>query len=238
MHPDLPRLLDLQTKDQHLASLSAQKRTLLAERMALDAVLERHRNEVASAKRTADEMAQRRDTMATSLETQRLKQEKRRERLDTERTPRVAAQLLADLEMARGILSQEETDWLRLAEDVGSRQAGVAEHESHLAAAGSEQAEARAAIATRLEALEVDVNVAQREREAAASHLDKTLRGRYDRLRSSRKVEVVVPVDRGSCTACYTSIPSSRLGPLHADGVLLDGCPNCGAIIYLLEAVR
>ncbi len=237
MHPDLPRLLDLQAKDQHLAGLLAQRKAVMVERAGLETALERHRNEIAAAKRSAEELKQRRDALSGKLDKQRSQQEKRKERLEQERNPRIVTQLMADFEMARGILAQEESDWLQLSDEEEGRGRLVHDAEVRLEQATAEQAPAREEFAQRLAAIEAEVTAAQGEREAAASQIEKNLRTRYDRLRSARKTVVVVPVEHGTCTGCFTAIPSSRVGPLQHDGVLIEGCQSCGAIIYLPSAV-
>lgn len=236
MHPDLPKLLDLQAKDQRLASIAARLVDLAAERAALDAALDGARAQLASATRGADEAARRRDAAEQKLETQRSNQERRRTRLEQERNPRVAAQLMADVELARSILAQEESEWMRLAEEATGRQRVVGEAEAHLAALEAEQAELRGDIAAREAAVQGEHDAAHAEREAAAAQLDRPLRIRYDRLKSGRLKEVMVPATNATCTACFTQIPRSRVGQLAADSVLLEGCEMCGAILYLVEA--
>ena len=237
MHPDLPKLLEVQVKDRRLAELDVRAQAILAERATLDALLERARAEVASAERAVNDMTRRRDEAEQKLETQRAQHEKRRLRLETERNPRVAAQLLGDVELGRNILAQEEAEWLRMADDVNARAAVARAAAERLAAAEGEQAGARAEIDGRAAELAGEVAIAQAERDVAAGQLDVKLRLRYDRLRKTRKNEILVPADKGTCTACYTSIPRSQIGPLEANGILIDGCEMCGAIIYVAEVV-
>jgi predicted nucleic acid-binding Zn-ribbon protein len=235
MHPDLPKLLDVQGKDRHLSEVTARREELAAERQALDAAAETARQQVAQAERIAADTATRRDEREKKLEAQRAMQEKRRARLDQERSPRVAAQLMADVEMARAILAQEESEWMRLAEEATARQAAVASLEARFEALGAEQADARATLADREATVAAEQAAAQAERDTAAAGLDRALRVRYDRLHSSRRSEVLVPAVNATCTACYTAIPRSRIGRLQADGLLLEGCEMCGAILYLEE---
>jgi predicted nucleic acid-binding Zn-ribbon protein len=237
MHPDLPKLLEVQVKDRRLAELDARAAVITAERAQLDAALQQGRDAVASADRAAADAARRRAEAETKLEAQRVQHERRRARLDQERNPRVAAQLLADVELGRNILAQEESEWVRMADDVATRDTAVRAANDRLTAALAEQSDARAALDARMADIDSDLAVARAERDASASHLDRTLRIRYDRLRKSRKTEVLVPAQNTTCTACYTAIPRSRIGQLQADGILIDGCEMCGAIIYLAEAV-
>ena len=237
MHPDLPKLLDVQAKDRRLAELDVRTQEIAAARATLDAALERARSEVAAADRAGTEAVRRRDDAEQKLETQRVQHERRRQRLETERNPRIAAQLLADVELGRNILAQEESDWIRMSDDVVARTAAVHAATERLAAAEAEQAAERAELAEREAALAVELSEARAERETSASQLDRALRVRYDRLRHSRRTEILVPASNATCTACYTAIPRSRIGRLQSDGILIDGCEMCGAIIYLAEAV-
>jgi len=239
MHPDLPKLLDVQIKDRRLAEIMLRVDEIETERAALDVALDRVRSEIASATRTADDISRRRDELAVKLEGTRVKHEARRQRLEQERNPRVAAQLMADVELGRSILTQEEGEWLRLSEDASARAGAVKGAHERLAVLEAEQNEARAALRDRMAALEGDLVGARGEREASASQLDRALRIRYDRLRGSRTTEILVPAGNPSghatCTACFTAIPRSRIGRLQAEGLLLDGCEMCGAIVYLAE---
>jgi predicted nucleic acid-binding Zn-ribbon protein len=235
MHPDLPKLLDVQGKDRRLAETAGQIAALAAERAALDAALEAARNQISTLTRASLDAAIRRDEREQKLENQRTLQEKRRERLESERNPRVAAQLMADLDLARSILAQEESEWMRLAEDATQRSAAVTAAEAALVEIEASQAEQRGDLDARQQAAQAEHDVAAGEREVAARDLDRTLRLRYDRLRGSRRTEVLVPATNATCTACYTAIPRSRIGQLQADGILLDGCEMCGAILYLAE---
>jgi predicted nucleic acid-binding Zn-ribbon protein len=236
MHPDLPKLLDVQGKDRRLAETAGVLSQLAAERAALDAALESARQQIASLERAVAEVATRREEREKKLENQRNLQERRRERLEQERNPRVAAQLMADIELARSILTSEETAWLQLAEELSQREASLAAAQGSLAELEASQAGARSELDSRVAAAQAEHDAAQADRDAAAKGLDRTLRTRYDRLRGSRKGEVLVPASNSTCTACYTAIPRSRIGQLQADGILLDGCEMCGAILYLEES--
>jgi len=51
------------------------------------------------------------------------------------------------------------------------------------------------------------------------------------------RLDILVVAQNAICTACFTSIPSSRISTLNAEGVLIEGCEMCGAIIYLPEVM-
>lgn len=235
MHPDLPKLLDVQGKDRRLSEAAARRETVAAERAGLDAALEQARHRITQAEKSLADAATRRDEREVKLSAQRAMQDKRRARLDQERSPRIAAQLMADVEMARGILAQEESEWLRFAEDASQREAAVEAARTHLTELEAAQVETREALAAQDAEAQAEFEAAKADRDAAASGLDRTLRTRYDRLHRSKNSQVLVPAVNGTCTACYTAIPSSRIGQLVADGILLEGCEMCGAMLYLEE---
>ncbi|HRP08278.1 MAG TPA: hypothetical protein PLL69_07305 [Gemmatimonadales bacterium] len=236
MHPDLSKLLDVQDKDHRLAETAARIEALAQERAELDRALDSARSQIAGLSRAAADVAARRDEREQKLEHQRSLQDRRRERLEQERNPRVAAQLMADLDLARGILQQEEAEWIRLSDEAINKTNAVTQAEATLAELETEQAEARGDIGARQQAAEAEHAVARTAREEAARGLERSLRVRYDRLHGSRRSEVLVPASNGNCTSCHTAIPRSRIGKLQAEGVLLEGCEMCGAILYVTEA--
>lgn len=236
MHPDLPKLLDLQSRDQRIAELAGGLAALAEERGALDAALETARTQLAAAERHAADARKRRDEREKKLEGYRSQQEKRKERLEQERNPRIAAQLMADLDLTRSIVAEEESEWLRAADDASQRQQAAEQAAARLAAMEAEQGAAREELDGRENEARSVHAAARSERDTAAGELDRVLRTRYDRLRNGRRRDVLVKVAGGTCTACYTAIPRSRIGQLQTDGILLDGCEMCGAILYVEAA--
>lgn len=234
MHPDLPHLLTLQSQDLQLMELANRRNDLFVRQHVMDRMLEQLGGIVESAKAAVARATETRVAAEQRLETLRGQQERKKAHLEQESNPRVATQLLADLETGRGNMAQEEADWLRLAEVVSLRENEVAEAKAELEKAGTIQQADREAISQALQELEEEIRQHKEERERASAGIAPALRERYERMRRSRKNRaVVVPVERNNCTSCHTSIPSSQVGPLHANGILVDGCQMCGAILYL-----
>ena len=63
--------------------------------------------------------------------------------------------------------------------------------------------------------------------------LEPAIRVRYDRIGSNRE-RVVAPVIRGTCYACFVSIPTAQ-GESADQNRMLRNCENCGRFIYLLK---
>jgi predicted nucleic acid-binding Zn-ribbon protein len=235
MHADLVKLLDLQSKDAAVAEAEKRLRELDGESAALDQAIQKARDGLDDARRAAAEGARRRDEIEARVESYRLLQDRRVQRLETVRNPKDASTLMAELDLARSVIAKEEADWLRAAEAVTTLERKVGEEENKVAAADLEQAPERARLAERRHLLDAERDAAVLAREASAEQIDKPLRTRYDRLRRSRARDVVVPLVGGTCGACHTSIPLNRRSQIKS-GAVLDGCEGCGAILYPPES--
>jgi predicted nucleic acid-binding Zn-ribbon protein len=234
MHADLVKLLDLQSKDAAVAEIERRLRALETEFAALDQALQRARDVLEQARRAAADGARRREELETKIESYRVLQERRRQRLEHVRNPKEASSLMAELDLARSVMAKEENDWVRSADAAVQLERKASEEERNVDAVEAEQAPTRAELEARRAQLEAERERLNQEREASAAQLDRQLRNRYDRLRRVRTTEVVVPLVGGTCGACHTAVPLNRRS-LIKSGQVLDGCEVCGAILYPSE---
>jgi uncharacterized protein len=231
MHADLVKLLELQSKDTAIEAVDRRLQDHNREVATLDQAIQRARDALDAARRAAADGARRRDELEAKVESYRVLQERRVQRLETVRNPKDASTLMAELDLARSVIAKEENDWVRSAEAVTALERKVGEEQAKVEAVELEQAPERARLEERRSALKAERDAAVRDREASAEQLDKPLRTRYDRLRRSRSRDVVVPLVGGTCGACHTSIPLNRRSQIRS-GAILDGCEGCGAILY------
>jgi len=237
MHADLVKLLDLQAKDSAVAEIERRLGALREETGVLDQALERARGILEAARRAAVDAARRRDELEAKIESYRVLQDRRQQRLEHVRNPKEASTLMAELDLARSVVAKEENDWVRSADAVTQAQFKAAEEERNVEAVAEGQAPERDRLAARRSELEAELAAAQQDREESASQLDRPLRVRYERLRKARSGDVIVPLLGGSCGSCHTSIPLNRRSQIRA-GSVLDNCEVCGAILYPSEAGR
>jgi predicted nucleic acid-binding Zn-ribbon protein len=235
MHPDLIKLLDLQTKDSTIAEVDARIAAVDADVAALDQELERARGARDTAQRAADDGARRRDELETKIESYRQLQERRRQRLEFVRNPKEASTLMAEMDLARSVLAKEESDWVRSADTVETLQARVNEERQKMEAMDAEQATLRAGLASKRATFVFEREALVEDREGAANLLDRALRIRYDRLRRARATAVVVPLNGDACGACFTAIPRNRRSQIRS-GAIIEGCEACGVILYAAES--
>ena len=231
MHADLVKLLDLQAKDTTIADVDRRLQELDAEVATLDAAVQRARDALEGARRAAADGARKRDELEARVDSYRVLQDRRVQRLESVRNPKEASTLMAELDLARSVMAKEETEWVRSAEAVTALERKVGEEETKVAAVDLEQGPERARLDERRRDLQAEREAALRQREASAEQIDKPLRTRYDRLRRSRARDVIVPLVGGTCGACHTTIPLNRRSQIRS-GAIVDGCEGCGAILY------
>ena len=235
MHADLKKLLDLQAKDAVLSAAEQRLAEVEQDALGLDQVHQRAVASLETARRALADGRRRRDELEKKIESYRTLQDRRRQRLEHVRKPKEASTLMAELDLARSVLAEEENNWVRSADAVTQLELKVQAEELNLKAVEAAQAPERAQLAERRATLEVEREAAVRERNASASAIDRQLRSRYDRLRRTRTTDVVVPLVGGTCGGCHTAIPLNRRSQIKS-GAVLDGCEVCGAILYPSEA--
>ena len=231
MHPDLEKLLDLQSKDLTLLESDKKLKALDDEIAALDQALERSREEAAAARRRLEESVKKREELEKVIEAQRAQQERRRARIEQVRTAREVQALMTEMDLARSVVARSEGEWIKAAEVTQQQEAALKESEATLAALENDQSGERARLAEARQGLEAERDTAQQAREDSASGVERGLRLRYDRLWSSRLCTVVVPLRGDACGACYTAVPRNRRSQIRA-GTHIEGCEACGVILY------
>lgn len=234
MHPDLLKLLDLQTKDAAVAEAEQRLAELSGETTTLDQALRRAQDALEACRRAAVDGARKRDELETRIDSYRILQDRRRLRLEQVRNPKEASTLMTELDLAGSVMAKEENEWVRTAETVSQLELKAKTEERNVEAVETAQAPERAQVADRRAKLEKELDDVLRLREASAGLIDKPLRLRYDRLRKTRVGNVVVPLVGGACGSCHTSVPMNRRGQIRA-GLVIDACEACGAILYPSE---
>src|SRR6185295_19070661 len=149
MHPDLLKLIDLQSKDAAVAAAERRLAELGGETADLD-----------KARQAAADGQRRRDELETKIESYRILQDRRRLRLEQVRNPKDASTLMTELDLAQSVMAKEENDWVRSADMVVQLEVKVREAERILEAFEAEQAPARGQVAQRRAVLEAELDAA------------------------------------------------------------------------------
>jgi predicted nucleic acid-binding Zn-ribbon protein len=234
MHPDLEKLLDLQSKDLALLEADMVVAELMALESALDERLAKADRDAQSAARALADMTERRDEVAKRLEQFRGQQQKRQQRLDVVRNQKEANAVTAEIDLGRQVVQREEAEWLRLGEEAQRLESRVAETSVC----------SRKRLRARKRSVPTSPSVATR-RWRSAMRRWRSVR-RAPRGWSAHCARATTGCGRRrarhrwcrwwgfACSACYSAIPLSRRGEIRA-GLLVDGCEACGVILYAPE---
>jgi predicted nucleic acid-binding Zn-ribbon protein len=223
VHPDLESLLNLQEKDRAASAVEKSLEALKPEEKVLDDELEQHARALEDARRAA-----------LGAEARKIELESRiagYKQLDFVRGAKEASTLMAEIDLARGVLVKEEAEYLRSGDSIVETGKKVKDMEKAYAAAEARQAEARAALTARRADLEQQLAVARAERQAAAGDVRPPLLARYERIRRGRAPAAVFPLHQDACGHCYTAVPLQRR-VLIQQGESIESCEVCGVLLY------
>src|SRR3954468_9789204 len=132
MHADLVKLLDLQMKDASLAEVDGRLAQVAESVVVLDQALQRAREALEAAQRAASDGQRRRDELETKIDSYRILQERRSQRLEQVRNPKEASTLMAELDLARSVMAKEENEWVRTADALSLLESRVKDEERNL----------------------------------------------------------------------------------------------------------
>ena len=110
MSPDLEAVLALQAEDTIVAQLNAKLRALDAKLKALDGERAQLEDSLARAQATAEQEEKRRRELAIKVEDHKAMQERNLATLDVVRKPKEATAAMAQVDMLKKVLTQEETE--------------------------------------------------------------------------------------------------------------------------------
>jgi hypothetical protein len=236
MHPDLVKLLELQSKDVALLEADRGLDAVLAEAEALDQELAGAVKGLEQAQKAVADATRRRQELEAKIDNYKKLEERGKARMDQVKTPKELAAVNVELDLTRQVLGKEEGDWLKLAEQLTTLEATAKEAERRLAEMRDAQTIARGQIDLRRAAAEAKRSEALVARDATAGEVNRALRARYERLRTVKSVSVVVALSGAACGACHTQVPLNRRSQIRA-GTLIDSCESCGVILYADETL-
>ncbi len=234
MHADLEALLNLQEQDKVVMAIEAELAAFNPELEALDADLARAQAAVDAARKGSQDAGVRRAELEGKIESYRVMQERRRQRLEWVRGAKEASTLMAELDLARTVLAKEEAEWMRSADRVQEAERRVAEAERALEEATAAQAPRREAIGAAQAECNDRLNQARERRQAAAASVKRPRLQQYERIRRGRAPLALYPLHGEACGHCYTAVPLHRRHDiLHGQAVTT--CEACGVIVYHAE---
>ncbi len=231
MTNELEALLALQTDDDavdaiadRIAALGPREEDLERRREVAADALARAQGAVDSDRRKHGELGQR-------LAEHKQRQERNLATLEAVKRMREATAAMAQVEQARKILIEEETELATISRRIADGEMAVETQREALAAVESVQTSDRAAIAAERAELEAALADARAKRDSAAAGVPRALLGKYERVRGRRRSTAVFPLRGGSCANCDTAIPLHRRSQMQSSGSI-EPCEGCGVLLY------
>ena len=231
MQSDLKSLLALQEDDRAIMAIEAELKALEPELAQLDAVLAQVDDDLARARSELSEADGKREELEGRIETYRVMQEGRRQKLEWVRGAKEASALMAEIDLARGVLAQEETEWIRSADEVQAIQTRAKEAEERVTAEGESQAPRRAEIENIQKDCQARLAKGRKKRELTSKNVAANLLARYGRILAGRAPLAMYELHSDACGHCFTAVPM-HLRQQVRRGDIVATCEACGVIMY------
>jgi predicted nucleic acid-binding Zn-ribbon protein len=228
---ELRTLLELQERDRVIQAVEAELAGFEPELAMLDGQIRDAENQLEVARRGIEEAGGRRSQLEARIESFRLAQERRRQRLEWVRGAKEAANLMAELDLGRSVLAREEAEWMRSADKLQEAEIQVAEAERVVEEVRAAQAARREEIAALQAECRDRVAQAEAERSTVARRLSKGALAQYERIRRGRAPLALYALHGDACGHCFTAIPMHKRQALQAGrGIAI--CEACGVLVY------
>src|SRR3990172_7930196 len=224
-------VLQLQERDEAVTAIEDELRALEPEIERLDEELGQAQSELETAQRGVEDAAVRRAELEGKIESYRVMQERRRQRLEWVRGAKEASTLMAELDLARTVLAKEEAEWMRSGDGVKEAERRTAEAEQLVEEVRTGQASRREAIAAGQAECADRLAEARQQRAAVARGVKRPLLQQYERIRRGRAPLALYPLHGEACGHCYTAVPLHRRQDI-LNGQSVTACEACGVIVY------
>ncbi len=231
MQPELVALLAVQEDDGAIRLIERDLAALAPRIASLDKARQRAHDEVERSRVAIERETERYRTLSQRITDHREKHEKNLATLDQARKLREATAAMAQVEMARRVLAEEESELAGMARRLGEMTSAQEAHRAAAEALDAEQATARAEIASEQERLHTALKAAVTVRNQKASGVNPGLLSRYERIAIRRKSNALFAIRGLTCGACDTAIPLQRRNALMVAG-LIDVCEACGVLLF------
>ncbi len=231
MSPDLEAVLALQAEDAIVAQLNEKLRALDGQMKSLDVERKQLEDSLARTRVTAELEEKKRRELSIKVEDHKAMQERNLATLDVVRKPKEANAAMAQVDMLKKVLSEEETDLHSLSLRVHDVHHAIDGQQKLLGELDARQQEQRAAHAKDRAVIEAEVAQAHAVRTEKAAHVSKGILLKYERILSRNTSNVLYPLRGQACGRCDTAIPMQRRNAIAA-GRAIDVCEACGVLLY------
>ncbi len=234
MQSEVEALLALQEDDSRILELESRLQALDPRMAALDRKKENAELAVARAKAAVEAEERRQRELQGKIAQHKQMQEKNLAQLDAVKRLKEATAAMAQVESARRIIADDESELQALNRRIGEMRTAVVTSEASLTTVEEEQAAAREEILKERSEIDASLGDARAERDGKTGSVPRPLLGKYDRIRT-RRAQALYPLRGESCGNCDTAIPMQRRNHMAINGPI-DVCEACGVLLYRASA--
>ena len=233
MNPELEALLVVQQHDEGIRAIEARRDSLAPRLAALDKARQRAADEATRADAALERELERHRALESRISEHRARHEKNLGVLNQAHKLKEATAAMAQVEAARRVLADEESELLGLSRRIADLRSAATATRDAVGSLDETQSAARQALTADRSSIDSEIAAARATRDRSSVGVTPSLLSRYDRLQSRRRAGVVFALGADfSCGNCDTSIPMQRR-PSMASGNVIETCEGCGALLYL-----
>ena len=238
MHPAIPRLLDLQVIDQHIAALRAELDSFPKRVQEADLKLTGARNAVAAAREANTHSLTERKKFELDVQQWKDRAKKYREQSAAVKSNEAYKALQHEIANAEAEVAKAEDRQLEIMMGAEDSERRVKNSESALKAAEQTIAAERKELQTQYAAKKKELDAALAERERAVVPVPEDLRLLYERIAKRHNGVALAEARDGQCRGCGMRVLPHILQQLLQDANdELFRCESCGLILYSLEPI-
>jgi predicted nucleic acid-binding Zn-ribbon protein len=230
MSSEVEALLALQEDDARIQELEQRLHALDPRMAALDKKRENAKTAVDRSRAAVEAEERRQRELQGMIAQHKQMQEKNLAQLDAVKRLKEATAAMAQVESARRIIADDESELQALNRRIGELRTTVVTNETNLATVEEEQAAAREEIAKERAEIDTSLAEARTTRNGKTGAVPRPLLGKYDRIRT-RRTQALYPLRGESCGNCDTAIPMQRRNQMAVNGPI-DVCEACGVLLY------
>jgi uncharacterized protein len=238
MHPAIPRLLDLQAVDQHIAALRAELESFPKRIRDADLKLSSARNAVAAAREAHTHSLTERKKFELDVQQWKERARKYREQSGAVKTNEAYKALQHEISNAEAEVAKAEDRQLEIMMAAEDSERRVKNTEIALRQAEQSVAAERKEIQMQHTAKKKDLDAALVERERAIAPISEDLRVLYERISKRHQGVALAEARDGQCRGCGMRVLPHILQQLIQDANdELFRCESCGLILYSLQPI-
>ncbi len=236
MNTELQALLIVQQDDEVIRAIET-RRDALAPRLAtLDKAHKRAADQVTRTEGALERELEKYRALEGRIVDHKIRLDKNVDVLNSAQKLKEVTAAAAQVEAARKVLADEESESLALSRRIVDLRNALAVHREVLERTSADQEAARSTLAAELAVIDKELGVERGKRNKSSAGVGKSLLSKYDRVQARRRTIVVFQLhDDFSCGSCDTSIPLQRRLPMST-GAIIEPCEGCGCLLYYIPA--